>query len=104
MNKNTNGTKVDSVIDSKKWTWPDGQIGPTRPDLAPGAWCFKKDMNDNLAAIDFVCPCGCGQLSTIPIKDDWNGDLERPTLIPSILRKSGCGWHGFLTNGIFMEC
>lgn len=37
----------------------------------------------------------------------WNGNLERPTLTPSINCQSerdgkpagGCGWHGFITNG-----
>lgn len=38
----------------------------------------------------------------------WNGDLERPTITPSINCISekdgkptgGCGWHGFITNGV----
>jgi hypothetical protein len=39
----------------------------------------------------------------------WNGDMEHPTLTPSLncvaekdgKPTSGCGWHGFITNGEF---
>lgn len=38
----------------------------------------------------------------------WNGNKERPTLTPSInciaekdgKPTGGCGWHGFITNGV----
>ncbi len=38
----------------------------------------------------------------------WNGDLDRPTITPSInclaekngKPTGGCGWHGFITNGV----
>jgi Family of unknown function (DUF6527) len=29
----------------------------------------------------------------------WNGNLESPTLMPSIGCDQRCGWHGHLTNG-----
>ena len=29
----------------------------------------------------------------------WNGNLERPTLTPSIGCDQRCGWHGHITNG-----
>ena len=28
----------------------------------------------------------------------WDGNIEKPTLQPSILRSS-CGWHGYMVNG-----
>lgn len=34
----------------------------------------------------------------------WDGDIERPTLTPSINCTGGCGWHGYLTAGVFKEC
>lgn len=30
----------------------------------------------------------------------WDGNLERPTLTPSINCVGGCGWHGHITNGV----
>ena len=34
----------------------------------------------------------------------WNGSYHKPSLKPSILRMSGCHWHGYLTEGEFREC
>lgn len=58
------------------------------------------------ASLIYVCPCGCGtitSISVIPMDNHpvwtWNGDREKPTLSPSILRKDGCKWHGFLISG-----
>lgn len=71
------------------------------------------------AHIMFVCPSGrrCSvllgpQSVTRPTPDSmciwaWNGDMERPTITPSInciaekdgKPTGGCGWHGFITNG-----
>ena len=31
----------------------------------------------------------------------WNGDLEKPTLHPSILSQGYCRCHSFLTDGVF---
>ena len=70
--------------------------------------------------IMFVCPKGhrCGVLvgpQHIPRPNPdalciwaWNGDKDKPTLTPSIDCVSekdgkptgGCGWHGFITNGV----
>lgn len=58
--------------------------------------------------IIFVCPCGCGDRRCLPVTGDkrwiWDGNKETPTLTPSILYLDGCGWHGFLTNGEFIQC
>lgn len=51
-----------------------------------------KDLGDGNVA--FHCP-GCGNSHVLPTaagespRWDWNGDLERPTLTPSILRRAG---------------
>ena len=37
----------------------------------------------------------------------WNGNIEKPTLSPSILAgksESGHGWHGYLQDGIWKGC
>ena len=65
----------------------------------------------------FLCPCGCGDLCGISIRDDgqqvdgawgWNGDEDKPTTTPSILihgKKIGeSHWHGYLTEGEFRSC
>lgn len=68
----------------------------------------------------FVCPNGkrCGMLlgpSPVPRQHPdglviwgWDGNRECPTLTPSVnciaekdgQSTSGCGWHGFITNGV----
>jgi hypothetical protein len=70
--------------------------------------------------IIFVCPNGkrCGViLGPVAVPRSapdraciwaWDGNMERPTITPSInciaekdgKPTGGCGWHGFITNGI----
>jgi hypothetical protein len=64
-------------------------------------------------ALAFDCPCGCGDALCIPFANPIDGGpnefpkgwqregetFEALTLRPSILRMSGCRWHGFITNG-----
>lgn len=72
------------------------------------------------AHIIFVCPNGkrCSVLLGPAFVDrpnpdglciwGWNGDMERPTLTPSVnciamkdgKPTGGCGWHGHITNGV----
>jgi hypothetical protein len=54
---------------------------------------------------------GCGSLGSLPIRrfDEhpswvWNGNLEQPTITPSIRRLDGCKFHGFLTDGVWSFC
>jgi Family of unknown function (DUF6527) len=85
-------------------------------DAQPGdaKWYVRENSphRGGLAGLLFVCPCGCGDIGAVAIHRpagesgplwSWNGDRERPTLSPSILRTggSGCTWHGFLTEGVF---
>lgn len=53
------------------------------------------------------CCCGCGSECYVPIaqnaendetKWDWDGNLETPTLKPSLLNRC-CGWHGHMRVG-----
>ncbi len=59
----------------------------------------------------FACP-GCAMHLSLPVSGPqaWTvtaGDVEHPetlTLSPSILHPvngNGCGWHGYLTGGVF---
>lgn len=34
----------------------------------------------------------------------WDGNLEQPTLTPSIQKMNGCRWHGYLVGGQFQGC
>ena len=83
----------------------------TSKDLAPGAGCWVKGTDDQIACLRFVCPCGCGSLGTCPVRPGygnalwtWDRNEASPTLTPSILKLSGCRWHGYLTNGVFVPC
>lgn len=62
------------------------------------------------AALAFSCP-GCGSYGAITVgleKDpsskhqwEWDGNIEAPTLWPSIHCVGCCKWHGYLVKGIF---
>lgn len=65
-------------------------------------------------ALMFVCP-GCAAaegegtgLHLLPVNSEtktpswqWNGDLEAPTLSPSILSQGACRCHSYLRDGVF---
>lgn len=70
-----------------------------------------------IVGLHFVCPGGCGAGGYCRIDNpqseergpprwSWNGERQRPTLRPSILRPlpMACGWHGYLTDGVFTPC
>jgi hypothetical protein len=76
-----------------------------------GAVQWVAAPNSKITHMKFVCPCGCGELDCIPVDQQpsehgwtWNGDMNLPTLRPSLQRTGGCGWHGYLTDGIFKPC
>ena len=67
---------------------------------------------DGARRLSFLCPCGCGDLAGIRIRDDgqqingawaWDRNEDKPTCTPSILINKG-HWHGYLTAGVFVEC
>ena len=87
----------------------DGRL--MRRHLAPGTSQWSTGLNGRIAALMFVCPCGCGSVSAVTVREgygdkhwSWNGDQEKPTLTPSILNTSPCRWHGDLTDGVFVAC
>lgn len=86
------------------------------PDLRPGA--IEVCARDGVVwGYGYVCP-GCGSHSWLALSDDnpgprWTvaaGDATNPTtvsLLPSILHsveRGGCGWHGYLTDGVLHPC
>lgn len=89
---------------------PDGyQI---RKDVPAGTFAFLTNQSGEIAAIDYICPCGCGAHGCLTIRKKggdspswlWDGNEETPTLEPSIQRKAGCRWHGYLTKGVWRTC
>lgn len=78
---------------------------------------LKLQVNNDLEyyVLMFVCP-GCekfgkgGGLHSLPVNTSkaspswqWNGDLEKPTITPSILTRIGDSMvcHSYLTDGVF---
>lgn len=77
-----------------------------------GAFGFADDGVPPYNSLLYVCPCGCGDVNSLPIATGekqsrywkWNGNRECPTLEPSIRRLDGCKFHGFLVEGVWMFC
>jgi hypothetical protein len=79
-------------------------------NATPGAFWWTGEPPKHLS---FVCPCGCGNIGGVAVGVDpldrngnhpvweWNGDLDKPTVMPSIEFLTGCRWHGFLNAGVF---
>lgn len=104
----------------------DSEGGPAIIDgfdckFKPGDYLFRdwntdKPTEDPTKAesMEFVCPrtgkkCGeilVGYPDKPPHHPSWhfNGDIEKPTLHPSVNCTGGCGWHGWLKEGKWVEC
>lgn len=78
----------------------------------PGDFMWHFNEQQEPLRMTFLCPCGCGSYGGVAVAGDatkhpiwqWDGNLESPTIQPSIRFLGGCGWHGFLTNGSFVSC
>lgn len=78
----------------------------------PGDYFLSEPNADGEIRLSFLCPCGCGALAGIKVREDrqttnfawaWNGNIDKPTATPSIDIKPS-HWHGYLTNGEFVKC
>lgn len=80
----------------------------------PGSFTYYVNGEAKVVGLLYRCPCGCGRLGGLPfgpkseddIKHsratwDWNGNREVPTLTPSIHHVNH--WHGFLTDGMWIQ-
>lgn len=77
------------------------------PDAQPGDIEFRAYPDGEPAGYAYRCP-GCGQNDWLMVDDGWQGwvltgSADAPTLRPSILHRP-CGWHGYLTDGVFEPC
>jgi hypothetical protein len=105
--------------------------GRTRAPRQAGEWRFCDPGAMEAAAIpdpgeqghiEFACPRGHGYCGPIVVGNGfkpagrgtwrWDGNVERPSLLPSIhclaqdddgRRLAGCGWHGYLAGGMWRD-
>lgn len=97
---------VDSIwregeYSNHKWICPPGTEGNAK---------YYSHGTNETAGLQFVCP-GCRAICSIAFIKvgsyttwEWDGNREQPTATPSIHHTKtlgGCGWHGFLTKGVF---
>ncbi len=76
--------------------------------VPPGEiWIFHHPDDGKLEAVDFICPCGCGNHVWTPVtpmsepkqEHHWQFDEKTTTVFPSIRWLSGCKAHFNITNG-----
>lgn len=77
---------------------------PEWNDLIPGAYVKLHD-GTKFWGLVYLCP-GCGKtfsITTGPEHPKWGIDFDKLTAHPSIRHakeKGGCGWHGYLKEGV----
>ena len=65
---------------------------------------------EGISAIAFYCPNGTNRICQIPLtlgapvdgpdrRWHWDGNMQAPTITPSIGCDNRCGWHGHITAG-----
>lgn len=62
--------------------------------------------SDKVLKLAWCCP-KCGQTTTTAKGSNHNWEPKTKSLTPSIIHSKelgGCGWHGWLKNGEFIEC
>jgi len=85
----------------------------------PGHFWFSEPDKDGTRYLHMKLPSAReeGAYCSIPVKEGsngggtwgWDGNLERPTITPSIFHDfnepgSSVAWHGFLRAGLFQGC
>ena len=100
-------------------TWVDaGGPGITIKDPVTGEMVQAPERHG--VGVGFDCPCGCSSRCYVPFNNPIDGGgphepthvcwtrtgetFENLSTTPSIYRKLGCGWHGFITNGEIETC
>jgi hypothetical protein len=109
MNK-TAITFVEDIIFGDEGVYNEDRL--FRKDLPAGCAEWLNDQTNKIDCLAYTCPCGCGSVGCIPVTIGekvekawlWDGNLESPTLTPSIQKCEGCRWHGFLKAGVWEQC
>ena len=92
-------------------------VGVPMPKLGVGEWRWiVEEEGADPVRLAFGCPCGeCHKTQAlvhngyIAVSREgrgigewkWDGNLDEPTLTPSIQRHGACNWHGYLRKGSF---
>lgn len=87
------------------------EIQDLRGQRPAGAISFRERADGTVGGIAFICPCGCGNESYLPIRGqghsqewEWDGNREEPTLSPSVFNTGmPCRWHGWLRAGRWVQ-
>lgn len=111
MSERNHRTPVTARARTKEQMWED--------DVRPGDHCITpSEEHPDYARILCECPCGCKGMMNLPLfragqvkaeapknfsgaNWEWNGNVERPSLHPSIRDLSGCRFHGHLVDGVW---
>lgn len=98
--------RLPAPVTAKRITKDDFHANTSLP---PGTFAWNGDPPHGIWS---VCPCGCGTRTMLPLfREDarrgwqWDGNLDAPTLSPSIFhhKSDGPHWHGFLTGGYWTQ-
>jgi len=98
---------------------PGKRVSDTDALKAPGDFVFEDARGEATTepakafSLVFACPTTgrwCGGIR-IGVKAkpphgpswEWDGNLDQPTLAPSINCVGGCKWHGFLRKGVWVD-
>ncbi len=76
----------------------------------PGYFEIRGRASEKHGWITYNCPCGCARPTSLPLYPtsmfgtgghgwNWDGNLEAPTINPSIRHLDGCLFHGHLHAG-----
>lgn len=107
------GDLAEGIAQPGDFQFEDISYEPTDDPLGAIAE-HKEDGGRGFCRLTYGCPrtgkpCG-GIMIGHPDKPErspswkWDGNVEAPTLEPSINCTGGCGWHGYLQQGEFREC
>lgn len=93
--------RMDDVLEGIRY---ENGVGFARKGLVRGDGAWRNRDDGKAHQLWFVCPCGCHTIQAVSVFAgdrgwQWNGDLDKPTLTPSIQLIDGCDWHGFLKDG-----
>jgi Family of unknown function (DUF6527) len=105
------------IADHEKYQWKDNFRFRTDLPAAIAQWNVHEGEDSQgkkrvWRSLYYMCPGGCAQIGHINVVTPdghtdgwtWNGNLEAPTLSPSIQMLGGCRWHGYLKNGVWEQC
>lgn len=91
---------------------PGRQVADPKDISQPGDWCLQPE-DDGSAMFSYLAPDGVLNSSGVGNYDhlwvhtgdkrvgfwQWDGNVDAPTIAPSILHRGASSWHGFFEGG-----